>query len=309
MKRGWTDVRVLVTGARGFLGTNVLARLRSLGATTYAWARQPAAAEDGVRWISGDLSDYATVRSRLEEIRPEIVFHLAGQTIAAPGRELVQPSLRNNLVSTVNLLDALAEWGCRRLVLTGSLEEPSVDRDGGIPVSPYGASKSAEVMYARMFHSLYRLPVVTLRLYMTYGPHQRPTKLIPSLTLALLRGRSPTANQPDRQVDWIYIDDVVEAVVAAGRAAGVDGRTVEVGSGILVPIRKIALELEAIVGGPGRAQYANPQQSIGVHGRSAELEAAKELLQWVPTTSLREGLERTVSWYRSNMSRYPDSGG
>jgi nucleoside-diphosphate-sugar epimerase len=305
----WNDLKVLVTGAKGFLGSHVVARLVQLGARTYGLARQSPVADDGIRWFCGDLSDPATVRALVGKVRPDVVFHLAGQTDAAPDRELVLSSFRNNLAATVTLLNELVEIGCRRVVVTGSLEEPEFGKAESVPTSPYGVSKWAEAIYSRMFHALYGLPAVIVRLYMTYGPRQRSTKLIPSVTLSLLRGLPPTISHPDREVDWVYVEDVVEGILAAGCApAGVEGRTIELGSGVLVPIREIVTELQSLVSSEATAHLSSPGRSVGVHGRRANMERAHRLLGWKPTTPLRKGLAQTVAWYRQRLTDYSDSG-
>lgn len=309
MPASWNDLKVLVTGARGFLGSHVVARLVKLGARTYGFARQSPVEDDGIRWFCGDLSDPATVRTLVKEVRPDLVFHLAGQTAAAPDRELVLSSFRNNLVSTVVFLNELVETGCQRVVITGSLEEPGAGKTETVPTSPYGASKWAETVYSRMFHALYKLPVVIVRPYMTYGPRQRSSKLIPSVTLSLLRGRPPTISHPDREVDWIYVDDVVEGILAAGRApAEVEGSTIDLGSGVLVPIRMIAKELHNLVGGDVTVRVPSSGKSAGSPGRRADTERALRLLGWKPKTPLRKGLTQTVAWYRERLTEYSDSG-
>ncbi len=297
----WQRANVLVTGANGFLGSHVADRLVALGATTYGIARQPTSRNDGIVWLEGDLCDSTTVQRLLRQARPDVVFHLAGQTDAAPSKELVMPSLRNNLLGTVVLMQELLETGSRRVVMTASLEEPSQASGGSVPASPYGASKWAEGGYARMFQKLFGLPAVIVRPFMTYGPRQRPGKLVPSLTLALLRGEIPTVTQPDRAVDWIYIDDVVDGILAAALAEGVVGRTFDLGSGALLPIREVAQLLEAVIGPGASVRLSTPASSVGEHGRRADVRAASDSLGWQATTSLRSGLEQTVAWYRSKL--------
>lgn len=301
MSSSWSDLKVLVTGARGFLGSHVAERLVQLGARTYGFARESPGGIDGIRWFQGELSDPATVQELVKGVAPDIVFHLAGETAVSADREGVLPSLRNNLLTSVILMTELAAVGCRRIIVTGSLEEPGQGEDGAVGVSPYGVSKWATVVYARMLHDLYRLPVVIVRPYMTYGPRQRPSKLVPSVTISLLRGQAPTISQPDREVDWIYVDDVVDGMMAAGRAPGVEGRTVDLGTGVLVSVRAIAAQLQRIVGADAAVRVASSGRSVAVHGRRADTETARRLLEWRPKTPLQEGLEQTVAWYRAQL--------
>jgi nucleoside-diphosphate-sugar epimerase len=295
----------LVTGAGGFLGSHVAARLALLGATTFGFARKPPSTDNAVCWLAGDLSEASAVSRAIREARPDIVFHLAGQTTAAPDKDLVLPALRNNLLGTVVLMREILEFGCGRFVTTGSLEEPR-QGENVVPTSPYGASKWAESVYARMFHALYSLPVTIVRPYMTYGPRQRATKLVPSVALALLQGRAPTVRHPDRQVDWIYVDDVVDGILAAGLAAGAEGLAIDLGSGTLVSIREIAETLQAVVSSGTRVNFEAAESKAGVDGRKADLNTAQHVLAWKPKTPLVTGLEKTVEWYRQRLTDYPD---
>jgi nucleoside-diphosphate-sugar epimerase len=304
VRTSWNGLSVLVTGASGFLGSHVAERLARLEARTYGLTRGPSAAEGKIQWIEADLTDSASTCALLREIRPDIVFHLAGRTVVSADRELVLPSFRDNLESTVILLNQLADSGCRRIVITGSLEEPEPAQADCVPASPYAASKWAAVVYARMFHALYQLPVVIVRPYMTYGPRQRPSKLIPSVTLSLLRGQAPTIKQPDREVDWVYVEDVVDGILAAGRAPGVEGSSIDLGSGRLIPIREVAEHLERLVGNGVAVRLSRSERSAGVQGRRADPTAAGQLLGWSPRTPLRKGLEETVAWYRARLPDY-----
>jgi len=300
----WNGLSVLVTGAGGFLGSHVVERLAQLEARTYGLTRGPSTGGGKIQWVKGDLSDSASTCALLKEVRPDIVFNLAGRTVASPDRELVLPLFRDNLESTVILLNQLADSGCRRIVTTGSMEEPELAQADCVPASPYGASKWAAVVYARMFHALYQLPVVIVRPYMTYGPRQHPSKFIPSVTLSLLRKQSPTIKQPDREVDWIYVEDVLDGILAAGQAPGVEGCSIDLGSGLLIPIREVAEELESLVGNGATVRLSPSEPPAGVQGRRADPTSARQLLGWSPKTPLRKGLEETVAWYRTRLPDY-----
>ena len=172
------------------------------------------------------------MRGLFRDIRPDVIFHLASHVKGAPNLEHVLPTFRSNLQSTVNLLTLAAEKGCKRMVITGSLAEPEPENGELFPSAPYAAAKWASSGYARMFHALYKLPVVIARVFMVYGPAQQDlTKLIPYVTLSLLRGEKPKISSGGRPVDWIYVSDVVDGFMALAEAPGIDGGTFEIGSG------------------------------------------------------------------------------
>jgi len=209
--------RVLVTGASGFLRSRLCGRLRDTGAEVHGISRVQRTNEGcGPRWWQGDASDAAFVRELVRGLKPEFVFHLAGETRAKRDLELVLPTFQQNLTTSVNILLAATESGCRRVVLAGSLDEPE---RGDAPSSPYAAAHVAIRAYARMFHEILGGPAVVARIFMVYGPRQEAIqKLIPYTTLALLRGEAPKVSSGQRLVDWVYVDDVVEGLLALAQA-------------------------------------------------------------------------------------------
>ena len=142
-------------------------------------------------WWQTDLASIQHVRKLMTDLKPMAVFHLAGSAGAQPDLRLVLPTMQGLIVSAVNVLVAGTESGCGRIVMTGSLTEPAGGEHAPIPSSPYAAAKWTSSAYARMFHLLYKTPTVVLTPFMTFGPYQDRSKIIPSVILALLRGESP----------------------------------------------------------------------------------------------------------------------
>src|SRR5262249_24517954 len=138
------------------------------------------------------------------DAEPDVVFHLAGEVTGSQAHDIVPSTLANNLASAVNLLTAVTDLGCDRLVPLGSGNEP-VRR--GPPASPYAAAKWAQRSYAQMFHALYGTPVTIARPFMVYGPGQPDRrKVVPYSILELLRGEAPKLSNGQRKCDWVYID-------------------------------------------------------------------------------------------------------
>jgi nucleoside-diphosphate-sugar epimerase len=291
--------RVVVTGASGFIGARVRERAAELGAVVHAVSRRPPEdASPAARWEEADLTSEAAVRALVGRLQPDVVLHLASEVSGSRAAELVAPMLHANLVAAVNVMLACHEAGCR-VVLAGSMEEPDLGDPAAVPQSPYAAAKWAALAYARMFRALYELQVVHLRVFMVYGPGQRDLrKLVPYVTTSLLRGEEPELTHGAREVDWVYVDDVAEAFVAAAFAPGAAGASFDIGSGELVSVRSLAMRLSRLVGGDVEPRFgALPPRELE-RVRVADPTSAAAVLDWRPCTSLDDGLARTVAFYR-----------
>jgi len=254
---------------------------------------------NGVHKWQGDLADFAVTRNLLIKIKPDIIFHLASHVAGKRDAELVLSTFQSNLASTVNLLSASTEIQCRRIVSVGSMEEPEQSDSNSIPCSPYAASKWASSGYARMFHALYKTPVVIARVFMVYGPGQRDLgKLIPNTILSLLRQEPPKLTSGNRQVDWIYVTDVVEGLLKMAYAEGIEGCTIDLGTGVLVSIKNVVQQLVSIMATNVQPNFGvlpeRPMEQI----RIADLEHTYTKIGWKPTTSLKSGLQYTIDWYK-----------
>ena len=293
---------VLVTGASGFIGSHLCERLRDLGAVVHGVSRRQRNGGAVTRWWQTELDDEIATRRLVESIAPDIIFHLASFVSGKRELEYVLPALRSNLLSTVNLLISATGSGCPKLVLTGSLEEVEGDAATATPASPYAAAKGAASTYARMFHTLYGTPVVTARLFMVYGPNQKDhTKLVPYVSLSLLRGQLPQLMSGTREVDWIYVDDVIDAYLSLASKEGIDGETVDVGSGKLTSVRRVVEHLTDIVEPDERPDFGSLEDRPFERVRVADVGRAYGLIGWKPKTPLVEGLTQTVDWYRNNL--------
>lgn len=290
---------VLVTGARGFLGTPLVEALLAGGADVHAITRgDPATAPPGPVWWQADVASGPALGRVLDAVRPDLVYHLTSAGRGGRELELVAPTVRDDLTATIELLRAVTERGVGRVVLTGSMEEPTGEADA-VPSSPYAAAKWAACGYARMFHALYGLPVVILRPFMTYGPGQKPFKLVPYVVGSLLRDEAPQVGTGARPVDWVYVDDMVEAFVRAGWVDEAVGRTLELGSGRLTTVREVVELLQRLVASSVAPDFgATPDRPLEVV-RAAAVADAAEILGWRARTSLEEGLRRTVDWHRA----------
>jgi nucleoside-diphosphate-sugar epimerase len=297
----WRDARVLITGARGFIGAHLCRRLLAAGAVVHGVTSRNNFADrlPHVEWLTVDLTDLSAVRQMMRTSSPDVVFHLAGHVTGSQALADVEPTYAQNLTSTVNLLICAAETGRPRVLVAGSMHEPNGEDPEAIPSSPYAASKWACTAYARMFHRLYQFPVVIARPMMVYGPGQWDvTKLLPYVITSLLNGKSPSVSSGTRTLDWIFIDDVVDAMMVLTTTAETHGKTIDLGSGILTSIREIILQVANLSGSSAPISFGSvPDRSFELP-RMARIEETRRLTGWSAKTSLIDGLRKTIESWR-----------
>jgi nucleoside-diphosphate-sugar epimerase len=302
-------LRVLVTGASGFIGSHLISRLLGSGAAVHAVSRRPGSGPEGSVWHAADLTDYEDCLELIGTVAPDVVFHLASAVTGARDVDLVVPLMAANQGAAVNLLTAVVKSApTAKMVMAGSIEEPH-QGDDLTPRSPYAAAKWAASAYAKMFSALWDVRVSVLQIAMVYGPAQPDlTKLVPYATLALLRGDVPQLSSGTRLVDWVYVDDVVDALLRAAESDMAIGKVFDICSGRLVSIRDTVELLDLIIEGDARPEFGAAADRPMDHAQRGDPRIAEELLDWRASTVLEDGLRKTVAWYAENLVADPVGG-
>lgn len=291
--------KFLVTGASGFIGRAVCVRLLEMGAEVCGTSRRDVDLESE-RWTYSpvDLTVADDVDELLASTKPDFVIHLASCVTGRREIEWIRETLAGNLVTAVNILVAAQNAGVEKTVLAGSLEEPGANDATPNAASPYAASKWCASTYARMMHQLYSTNSAVARIFMVYGPGQQDLmKLVPYVCLSAARGEAPELMSGAREVDWIYIDDVVDGLIRLAMTGPNDGRYVDIGSGDLITTGDVA-EIICSLAGTGVAPVlgAVPDRAME-QVRKADIDATSEILDWQPVTTIDVGLRRTYDWY------------
>jgi nucleoside-diphosphate-sugar epimerase len=292
---------VLVTGASGFIGSKLSEVLLELGASVHGVSRHRT---DGLaRTVvhhSVDVADATAAKELVKDVKPDLVFHLASHVHGAPDLRHVLPTFNSNLQTTVSLLTALADVDCGRFVTSGSLVEPEAGGER-VPSSPYAAAKWASSDYARMFHALYGLPVVIARIFMVYGPGQMDeTKLVPYTIRSIARGETPRMTSGRREIDWIYVDDVVAGLIALALTPGLEGESLDLGSGSLVTTAELVERICSLMGTDVRPRFGSIPDRPLEPVRAARTARTTEKTGWAPRVSLDDGLLRAIEWCTAN---------
>jgi nucleoside-diphosphate-sugar epimerase len=309
--------RVLVTGASGFIGSHLTRRLIAEGAQVHALTSAVSSVyptrllevRDRITLHEASLADRGALHLVAADARPAVVFHLGAYTHVGKSWQRVDECIQVNIQGTVNLLMALEPIGVARLVNVGTSEiygdvDVPFREDGPVhPISPYSVSKHAAEEYCRLFAEARSWPIVRVRPFNAYGPMQSPDRVVPEIvTRALQRQPLPmTTGQQTREFN--FVEDLVDGMVRAAVAAGAEGRLFNLGCGREVSMRDLAGLILSLLGDPIAADFGGlPARPTEIPRMYADTQRAEQDLGWRATTSLEDGLARTIEWYRSTLA-------
>lgn len=297
----------LITGAAGFIGSTLANHLAREGHQVRGLddlsTGDPQALSPDVHFTRGDVSDRPKLWTLLQEV--DVVYHLAAR-VSVPESVLYPRDYNNvNVGGTVALMEAMRDVGVRRVVLTSSGavygdlgEQPLCETVTPNPRSPYAVSKLAAEYYVRTIGGLWGIETVSLRVFNAYGPGQHlPAShppVVPYFLRQGLRGGTLVVHGDGNQTrDYVYVDDVVSAMVAAATAPNINGLVINVGSGAGTSVRELVKKVLEAAGGKPEVIY-NSQTSGGVSRMCADLTLAQEKLNYRPSIKLDEGLRMTL---------------
>ena len=287
--------RVLVIGDTGFLGSWMVKRMRDYGAEVLGASRQAVQLEISSH-VQFDACDYNAFDRLLTLFHPDYIVHLTSESAGGRGIELVERHLKNDVIASVNCLVASQRRGISRVLLTTSMEEPLADE---APVSPYAASKHVVGIYGKMFGEVYGMDVRLVRPMVTYGGGQKVTKIVPSVILDFLAGKHVALKSPHRGIDWIYIDDTVDGLIAALVAPSRHKQPIDIGSGRLVTVKEFVTEIACQLGAEAYLSFEGISDRGREMVRSANADETYNLLGWRSRVSIPEGVRATIAWYKS----------
>ena len=322
----WSGKKVLVTGAAGFIGSHLTERLVELGADVRAFVHYNAldrrgwldglAAAKSVDIHAGDITDADSVTSAMAGV--DTVFHLAALIAIPYSYRAPESYIRTNVLGTLNVLRAAQRAGVRRMVHTstsevyGSARQVPITEEHPLQAqSPYAASKIGADKVVEAMVCSNALPVVTVRPFNTYGPRQSARAVVPTIITQCLSG-TPAVRlgnvEPTR--DFVFVADTAAGMIAAAEARGVEGQTVQLGTGQETTIGDLAALIVSLCGSSATVE----QEAVRTRPSGSEVarlvadsSRAADLLGWKAAMSLGDGLRATIAWFRENQQRYrPD---
>jgi nucleoside-diphosphate-sugar epimerase len=305
----------LVTGGAGFIGSHLVRGLLKAGYSVrilddYATGKPDNLKEvrDDIEIIEGSITDLDTARRAVDGAA--YVFHQAAWASVPLSVSDPLGSNHVNVTGTLTMLTAARDAHVRRFIYAASSsaygdtpDSPKVETMPTIPLSPYAVAKLTGEGYCRAFHRVYGLETVALRYFNVFGPRQDPLSqyaaVIPIFITALLEGREITIfGDGEQSRDFIYVDNVVQANLKSMTAPKAAGEIFNVASGECFTLNQLVDTLSQIMQVVPRVRYAE-QNPGDVRHSLADISKAEHLLGYAPKIDLGEGLERTISYYRS----------
>jgi nucleoside-diphosphate-sugar epimerase len=303
-------MRSLVTGASGHLGAALVRTLLERGHEVSALVppgselRQLAPLASRVRIIFGDLSDLHSSADEIIDAAPQVVYHLAWFGVTAEHRN--DPNqVTINVAGTMALYDIAKTAGCECFVGVGSQAEYG-PYDGVLsedtptrPVTAYGVCKLCCGLLLQKLCELSKTRCVWVRLLASYGPGDDPRRMIPSVISTLLSGQIPALTMGEQRTDYLYVDDAAAAIESLAATPGAGG-VYNLSSGQSLSVRRIVEQIRDLIDpalplGFGQVPYRHDQ----VMNLAADISRIRSATGWSPTTTLHEGLQRTIEWYKA----------
>ncbi|WP_022854811.1 NAD-dependent epimerase/dehydratase family protein [Thermodesulfobacterium thermophilum] len=307
-------MRAFVTGATGFIGSHLVKRLAKEG-----WEVAVLIRHDSNLWrikdvvskmklIYGDFKEIEKVELEIQGFNPSVAFHLGWSGVK--NRDFNSPEQIQNLMGTLTLLKVLKNSNCQVFVGLGSqaeygvYNEPIDEEFCPKPVTLYGLTKLCTGMLAQRLCELYGMRFVWLRLFGVYGPADNPSSLISYVILSLLNREKPALTKGEQKWDYLYVEDVVEAIYRVAVSEKVQG-VFNLGSGKVHQIKSIVEQIRDLIDpsmglGLGEISYDFNQTMY----LQAKVDKLKKEINWYPKISLEEGLKRTVDWYKEHKQIY-----
>lgn len=324
MKHSWRGRTVLVTGAGGFIGSHLVERLVTAGAKVRAFVRYTSRNHPGllseiepgvmaeVDLVAGDLRDPDAIQKAVGGC--EFVFHL-GALIAIP-YSYAHPTevAETNLMGTLNILNACRSQNIARLIHTSTsevygtaLQVPINEAHPLQGQSPYSASKIGADKLAESYYCSFNLPVVTVRPFNTFGPRQSGRAVLPAIITQALTQSTIHLGNLNTTRDFTYVADTVEGLVRAAEVSGIEGTTLNLGTGEEIRIGDVCQKIIELIGRPVKLQVdpirLRPDKSE-VLRLVSDNSLARERLGWRPATALHQGLILTIDWIRDHLGAF-----
>jgi len=306
--------RYLITGASGFVGSNLIRKLIDENKEVTILIR-----EDSDLWrindlvpkiqtFKTDLSNYGKLEKIISDIDPDFVYHL-GTYGGYPFQTSIQKITQVNILNTINLFESLSKCNNLKLIINfGSSSEYGPkstsmnESDEAIPITPYGISKLTQTKFAKFYSKNMNLPIVTLRLFSVFGPFEEPGRLIFDIMTSVIKGKTIELSSPFPRRDFVYVSDVIQAIETAIHAKNIIGEIFNIGTGVMRSVQDVVNNVLEIAKSNNKISWKIKQKRVfdDMTPWVSDTEKTKKILKWEPKYSFSDGLSLTYKWYLNN---------
>lgn len=320
----WKNKNVLITGAGGFIGSNLAKELIKQGAHVFALSRNnsngirvlfSSAEQQKIQFVRADVRDYETLEKIFTKNKIDTCFHLAAQPLVMAAFESPLPTFDVNIRGTTNILEiGRCSRYLKRLVVASTThvygnnrDLPYVESFFPRPSRPYETSKACADMLAQTYYYTYGLPVAMTRMTNTYGPGDLNfSRLIPKLAKAVAEDQNPEIIGGTVVRDYLYVDDAVSGYLALAENLDreeIKGEAFNFGSGQIFSVLEVAQKILAVSRKSKLKLIVHPEKELKkeIDRQYVSTEKAKGLLGWSPQRTLDQGLKKTYEWYKKDM--------
>lgn len=296
--------RALVTGSTGFIGSHLVSALVKEGIEVHGIglpSSENQSHADHVTMHYGDITDPNFLMPLLQEMKPEVVFHLAAYGTFGHEKD-VQRMIQVNIQGTHSLLDASIASGCKAFIMAGSAKEyatgrtPISENQALLPWDEYAATKAAAGFFCHLAAEKHAIPVTVLRLAAAYGPGDSLNRFIPVAIKAALSGEPFTISAGSLVRNFTYIDDVVDIFLQASLRTTPGYEVCNVAYSKSYSFSDVLQAVETVTG-KTIEKITPPAASSKDDSWVLDATKAKQLLNWEARVSLEEGVRKTVEWY------------
>ncbi|MBI2482136.1 MAG: NAD(P)-dependent oxidoreductase [Candidatus Vogelbacteria bacterium] len=310
-------MKVFITGISGFVGANLAHKLVEQGHEIHGLVRAQSknswrleSIRNQITIHEGDILDKAKVSEIITQVKPEIIYHLVVYG-AYPFQKDAELALQTTVMATLHLLQAAKAAGVKMVVSTGSSSEygtkdhPMHEDERVDPNSYYAVGKVAQTLLGQHFSNTEDLPVITLRLFSVYGPYEEPTRLLPVLILNALNNRDIPLASPDTARDFIYVDDIVDAIIQAGNRPDLGGQVFNLGSGKQQTLQTLVNTVMSETKSNSKLLWNTyPKRPFDTNIWVADTAKLKTDLKFEAKTPFAVGIKKNIDWFRNNQQFY-----
>ena len=246
-----------------------------------------------IQTFKTDFSNYGKLEKIISDIDPDFVYHL-GTYGGYPFQTSIQKITQVNIINTINLFESLSKCDNLKLIINfgssseyGSKSTPMNENDEAVSVTPYGISKLTQTKFAKFYNQNMNLPIVTLRLFSIFGPFEEPGRLIFDIMTSIIKGKTIELSSPFPRRDYVYVNDVIQAIETIINAKNVVGEIFNIGTGVMHSVQDVVNNVLEIAKSDNKISWGIKQKRVFDNTTPwvSDTEKTKKILKWKPKYS------------------------